>query len=227
MKPYYNKDGITIYHGDCREILPTLPKVDLVLTDPPYGTEALGGGYGRRQLHSTDGKHGRTIAGDADLKTWSSSVPAIAECVNDGGYLATFCAARRMLEHAAPLAPTGLEFCGEVIWDKGAPGLGYTVRYSHESCLLFRRGERRKPERALISVIRETGQRRLDHPHEKPPRFWAAVAQLRPGSILDPFMGSGTTLVAAKNLGRRAIGIEIEEKYCEIAVQRLAQGVLL
>ncbi len=54
LKPYYEHAGIVIYHGDCREILPTLPKVGLVLTDPPYGTQGLGGGYGRRQLHSTD-----------------------------------------------------------------------------------------------------------------------------------------------------------------------------
>lgn len=94
---------------------------------------------------------------------------------------------------------------------------------------MFRKGAPPTPERALVSIIRgvvdrtDTAKR---HPHEKPPEVWAEMGKLTDGLICDPFMGGGTTLVAAKRLGRRAIGIEIEEKYCKIAVERLRQEVL-
>jgi site-specific DNA-methyltransferase (adenine-specific) len=129
-----------------------------------------------------------------------------------------------MIETAGLYAGAGFQFAGHAVWDKGQPGLGYTVRYSHEDVLLFKEGEPPRPEPALLSVMRCTGSRAyLDHPHEKPlPVLCTLIrADATALSILDPFMGSGSTLVAAKRLGRRATGIEIEERYCEIAARRL------
>lgn len=227
MKPYYQDDAVTIYHGDCREILPGLSPAAMVLTDPPYGTEELGGGYGRRQNHHPAGRQGRTIAGDKDLETMRTAFGLLP--LEPDAYVLTFVAAQRMLEAAAICTALGWNYAGECVWDKGAPGLGYTLRYAHESCLVFRLGERQKPIQAALSVTRfsvshvDTQSR---HPHEKPVVFWTNVAKLRDGLILDPFMGSGTTLRAAKDLGRKAIGIELEEKYCEIAARRMSQEVL-
>jgi DNA modification methylase len=226
MKPYYEDAaaGITIYHADCREVLPSLPKVDLVLTDPPYGTQDLGGGYGRRQLHSTDGRNGRVIANDQDLSVIEGSAPLLYTLTNGSAWLMAFCGARRMIETATIFSSAGFEFFGHMIWDKGQPGLGYTIRYSHEDVLVFKKGDPARPEPALISVMSSTGSRAgLDHPHEKPVGVMARLVNVCSvdALILDPFMGSGTTLVAAKRLGRRCIGIEIEEKYCAIAAERL------
>jgi DNA modification methylase len=229
ITPYYEEDGITIYHGDCREILPQLPKVDLVLTDPPYGTQDLGGGYGRRQIHSTDGRLGRLIANDQDLTAIMSAAALLWSACSQTAYVASFCAPRRLIETAQIFQLAGFAYYGHIVWDKGQPGLGYTIRYSHEDMLVFCKGAPDTPPDAAFSLIR-AGVSRVDattrHPHEKPIEAWLNVCRLIDGTILDPFMGSGTTLVAAKQLGRRAIGIELEEKYCEIAVERLRQSVL-
>ncbi len=223
MTPYYEHAGITIYHGDCREILPSI-SADCCVTDPPYGTQGLGGGYGRRQLHTVDGRMGRTIANDCDLSHVEGAAPLIFYALAENSWLTTFCAARRMLEHGKIFTDAGFDFYGELIWDKGAPGLGYTIRYCHETALVFRKGEAEKGDVAILSIIREVGEHD-QHPHEKPVAVIKAMLKLSAGVVLDPFMGSGTTLRAAKDLGRRAIGIEIEEKYCEIAAKRLSQEV--
>ena len=223
MRPYYERDGITIYHGDCREILPTIGAVDLVVTDPPFGTQALGGGYGRRQLHSVNGREGRTIANDNDLDAFRGAWLHIRETLSDA-YALVFYAPRRTPEFCGIV---GSDWAGEIVWDKQQPGLGYTIRYQHESIAVLKIGEPETPEDAILSVQRFGRTDVVSHPHEKPVGLLKALLRLQPlGIVLDPFMGSGTTLVAAKLEGRRAIGIEIEERYCEIAAKRLAQGVL-
>lgn len=217
MRPYYESNGITIYHGDCLEILEGLPKVDLVLTDPPYGTQMLGGGYGRRQIHSVDGRNGRTIANDCDLSAFASAYPLLQKKVGDGWGL-VFYASRRTPEF---LNIVGKEWIGEIVWDGLCPGLGYTVRYQHESIAVLNFGKPPRPVAPILSVIREYGDGVDSHPHQKPVSVMQRLGSFVAGTILDPFMGSGTTLVAAKRLGRKAVGIEIEEKYCEVAAQRL------
>jgi site-specific DNA-methyltransferase (adenine-specific) len=170
-KPYYEDSGITIFHADCRDILPHLPKVDLVLTDPPYG---LGRTDPVRQPRGTC--FGMS---DHPIKTSSISWWALASIKN-----------------------FSLAMC-EMAWssiDRPAKMFRYSVRLIDDRC----------------------------HPTQKPIPLmkWCIGLANEPQTILDPFMGSGTTLRAAKDLGRKAIGIEIEEKYCEIAVKRLAQEVL-
>ena len=207
MKPYYEKAGITIYLGDCREVLPTLPKVDLVLTDPPYGiAEVWKGGQG----------HGweRAQQQSEIRNQWDASVPSadtIAACVAAGKTAVVWGG------NYFALSPSR---CW-LVWNK--PERGFTLA---EAELAWTNAD---------NVARVWDGRRSDpdrgHPTQKPLALlkwclslsWAIDAQ----TILDPFMGSGTTLVAAKNLGRKAIGIEIEERYAEIAAKRLAQGVLL
>jgi hypothetical protein len=224
--PYYQDDAVTIYHGDCREIVPQLGKFDLVLTDVPYGTESLGGGYGRRQVHSPDGRNGRMILGDSDLQMAAEGLRVSRAAVGTG-YLGTFCAAQRLPEMFS-LVPDA-EYFGELIWDKGTPGLGYTLRYSHESFLLFKCGEPARPDEALLSVVRSQVSHvntKARHPHEKPLNFWLNALRLPGRRVLDPFAGSGMVGRAAKDLGRECVLIEAAEEWCERAAERVMQSVL-
>lgn len=203
MTPYYDHNGITIYHGDCREILPTLPKVDLVLTDPPYGLKEKlhdGGGW------STNPIYDAVLKWDVKL-TMADLEIVISKAENSiiwGGNYYQFPPSRCWLiwskiNNVATMADAELAWTN---WDKNTK--------------LFR------------EIVNADGKR--EHPTQKPESLMRWCIQQAdywhvPQTILDPFMGSGTTLRAAKDLGRKAIGIEIEEKYCEIAAKRLSQEV--
>lgn len=209
-EPYYDRDGITLYHADCRELLPLL-KADVVVTDPPYGI-AYHSGH--------DGDLPREIAGDGDtalrdfaLRCWLPRPAAV---------FATW-------RCAPPITPRGC-----LVWEKNAGGMGdlsFPWAPMFEMVWIFGAGW---SGHRGSSVLRgstvptwNSGPARRVHPHEKPVDLLQQIIGKAPGeTILDPFAGSGTTLVAAKLEGRRAIGIEIEERYCEIAARRLAQGVL-
>ena len=220
MTPYYERDGITIYHGDCRDILPTLPPVDLVLTDPPYGIEG-GRGVGNRA-------RGKAAYGP---EGWEDTPEYIMEtCV--GVIKWAISAAPRVIvtpgiRHLHLYPPADDIGC---FWTPAAIGFGAWGMVTFNPILYYGR-DPRAGVGAWPSGRQVTEPPGIDgHPCPKPLRAWKWL--LAKGSveesdlILDPFMGSGTTLRAAKDLGRRAIGIEIEEKYCEIAVKRLAQEVL-
>jgi len=204
--PYYDCDGITIYHGDCREILPYLPKVDLVLTDPPYG---VGFQYASYQ-DSLDGW--KALMGD--LVPWirnNSSMGILPSCqIKQLGWI-------------YELYPPDWLLC----WYKGSPGHVAFVGFNDWEPLLVygkRKGLHMHDYFYCQPAPADNG-----HPCPKPIK-WAnhliGKTTKQDETVLDPFMGSGTTLVAAKQLHRKAIGIEIEEKYVEIAIKRLGQGVL-
>jgi len=205
--PYYERDGIVIYHGDCRDILPTLEPVDLVLTDPPYNAKDIG----RRKtaVFSMPEDEYRSFCAE-----WFSLVCDIERKVFTPGILNiwNYPRANWMLCWHKPGAVAYNALGNLNVWE---PVLVYG-----------------KPVGRLPHDVYEVTPRNFDtgdHPCPKPLALyrWLTKGFSSPGeTILDPFMGSGTTLRAAKDLGRRAIGIEIEEKYCEIAVKRLAQEVL-
>lgn len=208
----------TLYHADCMDVLPTLPKVDAVVTDPPYGTQELGGGYGRRQLHSENGRDGRTILGDHDLSTFKSAVELMASY---NCYILAFYAPRKTRQFIEAIGD--IEYVGEIVWDKKQMGLGYTVRYSHESIAVLKVGNPEKPLFAIDSVI-TAHQMEKSHPHQKPIELMKTLCSWQQGNVLDPFMGSGTTGVACVNLGRKFIGIEKERKYFDIACERIQRA---
>jgi len=208
MKPYYQDSAVTIYHGDCREILPTLPKVDLVLTDPPYGIGHLwvGGFKSSGWAKSAKSKDVRnewdkTIPAPEVFEAILKAAPLV--CIWGGNYF--------------PLPPSR----GWLVWEK--PERNFTLA---EAELAWTNKD------MVIRVWNgPRGEAGRVHPTQKPEALmrWCVDKMKTPESatILDPFMGSGTTLRAAKDLGRKAIGIELEEKYCEIAAKRMAQEVLL
>ncbi len=211
MKPYYDHAGITIYHGDCRNILPDL-SADLVLTDPPYGLEFPYLGYDD------------TREGLVDLI--ATALPIILECAP---LVAISCGIENL--QAYPKANWAMA----CIWD--TTGSYGRAGFNQWFPLLVYGKPKPYCEGGFSDVISVTGggavgfQRgalESEHTCPKPLNLIKkAICRLceTGASIIDPFMGSGTTLLAAKDLGRKAIGIEIEERYCEIAAKRMAQEV--
>jgi site-specific DNA-methyltransferase (adenine-specific) len=229
-KPYYFQDGITIYHGDCREILPTLDPVDLVLTDPPYGIPA-GAAFWRKNgsVIDDDGLAGHNLLVEGWRELVQLRTPAaFIEFMGSG-----FDAIDRTRQGHRD---AGLEEVRLFLIVKPAPAP--TVRpvmcTSWEPALISQRGGKAwhgggyVPDSWIGLSPNRLGQG--VHPTQKPIEpFHRLVQAFSPndGAVLDPFMGSGTTLRAAKDLGRKAIGIEIEERYCEIAAKRLQQSVMV
>ena len=217
MKTYYQDDYATIYHADCREVLPTLDKVDLVLTDPPYGIA-----WSKPLLVGRNSRKHDGIQGDKDTSARDEAL-RIAQwksAIVFGSFLTAF--------------PVGVKQV--LIWGKPADSgiFGTVAGYRRDIEPIFLMGEFGKstPKRSSIltapAMFRghaavESGS----HPHVKPVALCVALIQGTDAqTILDPFMGSGTTLRAAKDLRRKCIGIELEERYCEIAAKRLQQEVL-
>jgi site-specific DNA-methyltransferase (adenine-specific) len=207
MKPYYDEDGITIYHGDCREIAPSL-EYDVVVADPPYGISHDCNYSGRGNL--AVGKVWPDVYDDDkpfDPSPWITG-PAILWGGN---------------HFASRLPDSG----GWLVWDKLRPDDLYqsTCELAWSNVI---RGVRRFTYR-WHGMLRD-GDEVLMHPTQKPVALMDWVLSLKWmrdfSTVLDPYMGCGPVLVAAKNAGMKATGIEIEERYCETAANRLRQGVL-
>ena len=247
MKPYYQDSIVTIYHGDCREILPELKSgsIDMILTDPPYGHNNNNGdliskweqALGQKEKAATaearpicnDGPQEMRQVVDAMLK---EAVRILKHdcccccCCGGGGPKPTFAwLAERMDEQ-------GLSFFHAVVWDKGGLGMGWRYRRNYEMIMVaHRRGGKLKwecqssgMETANVVRLNKIIPSASEHPTPKPVELMRHFLRLhaKPGDlILDPFMGAGTTLVACKEMGIKAIGIEMDEKWCEMAVKRL------
>ncbi len=222
VKPYYDDGRVQIWLGDCREVLPTLPPVDLVLTDPPYGINTKSDG---------DGK----LSPWADLcnaSLWYELwIGACRARLRNTGALWTFLNWRSMVTFQKASCGIAWPITSLLVWDKEwiGPGGQQGLRPSYEMVALFAGSDFSIDDRGIPDIRRSkwASYKPSGHPAEKPLALVKWIAEISGGNlILDPFAGSGTTLVAAKQLGRRAIGIEIEERYCEIAAKRCAQEVL-
>jgi DNA modification methylase len=207
MTPYYDDGTCVIYHGDCRELLPRV-SADVVLTDPPYG---IGLDYGHADDWHPDSDIWRLVsARSIHMTTSNKHLPYWIDALRSAGWDYRHCS---------------------VYWNATRCGGNWNGQFAYawEPVLSFAKPREpfRLRKRMLTDVIRHDGSRTVDHPAERDLGAWTAFLDLLPGdTTLDPFMGSGTTLRAAKDLGRKAIGIEIEERYCEIAAKRLGQEVL-
>ena len=209
-KKYYEDDAVTLYHGDCLERPEWWTGADVLVTDPPYGM-AYQSGWVRDRTDRAIAGDDTTGVRDAALHAWGNR-PALvfgtwrAERPRD---------ARTLL-----------------IWDKGLVGMGaldLPWGPSHEEIYVLGTGFVGKRGKSVLHIqgLTSTDPERFGHPTPKPvPLMETLIAHCPPGVIADPFAGSGSTLVAAKLLGRKAVGVELEEKYCEIAARRLSQGVL-
>ncbi len=201
---YYQDDFVTLYLGDCLTQTAWLD-ADVLCTDPPYGM-AHRSGWGARPIAGDE----TTGARDAALAAWGDR-PAL------------------VFGRWSEPRPEGAIV--RLVWDKGEwPGMGdLSLPWgpSDEEVYVLGRGWIGKREGTVIRANRIVGSATADHPTPKPVGLMSTlIAKCPPGTIADPFAGSGSTLVAAKQLGRRAIGVELEERYAEIAARRLCQDVL-
>ena len=207
MKPYYEHAGITIYHGDCREILPQLGPVESVITDPVWPNASV-----------FDVEPESLMRDMCDCLSGSERIAVQLGCDSDPRFLAAV-SERWQFFRVCWLRYISPHYKGRLL-------------YNSDVAYMFGSPPRPSEGQHLIPGYTEDNSsngKQADHPCPRKiwhvtwlVKWWSAEGE----TILDPFMGSGTTLRAAKDLGRKAIGIEIEEKYCEIAAKRLQQEVL-
>ena len=227
MKPYFQREGITIYHGRCEDVLPSIKSasVDVVLTDPPFFMPAT------HYQSRVDWQ--RSWADTSVLATfWRSILDTAVPLLKRSGHFLTFCNGDSYPVFY-PEMYRRFDYLKSLVWDKGHVGLGRVWRNQHELVIAARWNDAVFIEdgrlRSDVMTYKATPSADREHPVEKPPALLAHLIQPTcpiDGVVLDPFMGSGTTIRAAMDLGRRAIGIEGEERYCEIAAKRLQQAVL-
>jgi hypothetical protein len=212
MTPYYDDGTCVIYHGDCREVEAWDIAGGVMVTDPPYGISHASNRPGAPRRGREIAHDDSTMVRDVVLERWTPR-PAL------------------VFGSCRSIAPTGVRVT--LVWDKGGHvGMGdlsmpWKQNWDHVyvigSGFAGRRGSGVLRHNALAPWAGV-----ITHPHEKPVDLLRDLLLKCPplAEVVDPFMGSGTTLRAAKDLGRKSIGIELEERYCEIAARRLAQEVL-
>ncbi len=253
----YNRGGIAIIHGDCREVLPRLEagSVDLIFTDPPYGHNNNNNGdlIARREAALDRGDYvpeanDRPIANDgaeeaSELVRFlfaqskrllrSGACCCCCCCCGGGGPDPQFARWSLWMDEV-------LSFKQMVVWDKGPMGMGWHYRRSYETVLVAQRDDGKcnwyDDSDRIENIIRpgDYGIKKIipsahQHPTEKPYQLPMHFIKLhsKPGDlVLDPFMGAGSTLFAARMLGRKIIGIEIEKSWCDYTIERLRQEVL-
>jgi DNA modification methylase len=228
ITPYYEEQGITIYNGDCLDVMKELePKsIDLILTDPPYIVAVKGGGIGAKRKYIQDIYNGDLHAG-FDLTNLTQFIQVLKK-IN----IITF-SSKGQIRQYIEFAENNNYKWQIITWNKPNPTPLVENTYLPDTEYIFhiwkdiKLGGNYDTKRKyyVMQVIKSN----FDHPTVKPLEIISNL--MINGSrenelILDPFMGSGTTLVAAKKLGRRAIGIEISKKYCDIAIERLSQHEL-
>jgi site-specific DNA-methyltransferase (adenine-specific) len=218
---FFEHNGIRILHDDCLRVLPDLPaeSVDFVLTDPPY----LVGYRGR-----WDGSR-RMIVGD-DNPAWLAPVFCELFRVMKKD---TFCVSFYGWPHADVFVglwkSLGFRLVSHLAFVKNVWGLGRFTRGQHETAYLLAKGQPSIPACPISDTIEWEREQDAFHPNQKPvSALYPLVAAYAPehGVVLDPFMGSGSSLRAAKDFGLAAIGVEIEERYCRYAANRMAQEIL-
>ena len=243
VKPYYQHGGITIYHGDCFDVLPGLSGVDAVVTDPPYSS---GGAFRGDRMATTLQKYvssdaeaqrtGFAFSGDnrdqRSFLAWCGLwLNAARSASNPGATVACFIDWRQLPTMTDAVQAGGWVWRGVGAWSKkfGRPRSG-GFSSACEFLVWGTNGPLIENAKYPCGVFEASSPSNADREHitQKPESVvgWA-IGNVRDGAlVLDPFMGSGTTLVSARALGLSAVGVEIEERYCEIAAKRLSQGTL-
>ena len=253
MIPYYEDEWVTLYHGDCLEVMPTLSNVDLVVTSPPYNLGVTtGGGFGRYKPGQNKGGQGKWGGAGKDgitytdhddrmapseYSAWQTTCIQLAwDTLSESG--AIFYNHKPRVQASTlwtplSLVPEGIPVRQVIVWRRSG-GINFSPTHylpTHEWILLLAKPSFRLKSKGASGVgdVWEIAQEtKNDHPAPFPLGIPArAIETTGPRLVLDPFAGSGTTLRAAKDAGIRAIGIEKSERYCEMTVKRLAQGVLL
>lgn len=223
-QPYYQDELVTLYHGDCREVLPSLSEIRLIVTDPPYVF-----GIASTAQEGKSGGWGDLMNSSVWYEAWLSEVKRLTS--NASGAAWVFNSWRSFPVLARAAYGVGWPIESLLVWDKEwiGPGGSRGLRPSYELAALFVQPEFALSDRGLPDIWRSkwSSLKPNGHPAEKPvPLLAKLIRESGGGTVLDPFCGSGSTLVAAKQENCCAIGVEIEERWCEVTARRLAQGQL-
>jgi site-specific DNA-methyltransferase (adenine-specific) len=238
MTPYYEDVAVTLYHGDCIEVMAEIgdASIDAVLTDPPYSS-----GGRRENARSIRKSMTRATEDDdwirGDAMSTTGFIYLLRLCgiqwrriLKPGGHALSFIDWRMAAHLAAALETADLRQHPILVWNKGKIGMGAVFRNQHEFIVHVTAGNPSDPQRRdVANVLTFPPVRDGDHPTEKPEsllRTLLSVVCPPGGLVLDPFAGSGSTLSAARSLNLNAVGIEADERYCEVIAKRFAQGVL-
>lgn len=235
---YYQDNAVTLYFGDCLEVMDSLEpgSVDAVLTDPPYSS-----GGRRENARSLRKSMLREMSDDDWIRgdamstngfTWLMRMCGMQwrRLLVPGGHALSFIDWRMWPTLAAALESADLRQHPTLVWDKASLGMGAIFRNQHEFIVHMSAGNPREPyRRDIANVLRFAAVRKGTHPTEKPEpllRTLLSVVAAAGQLVLDPFAGSGSTLAAARSLGARAIGVEADERYCEVIAKRFDQTSL-
>ena len=238
MSIYYSDESVTLYHGDCIEVMEGLPdaSVSAVLTDPPYSS-----GGRRENTRSLRKSMTRSVEDDdwirGDAMSTNGFIYLLRLCgiqwrrmLVPGGHALAFIDWRMAAHLAAALETADLRQHPILVWDKQRLGMGAVFRNQHEFIVHMSAGNPIAPQRRDVpNVLRFPSVRDGDHPTEKPgPLLETLLTVVCPkgGTVLDPFAGSGSSLYAARAQGHKAIGVEADERYCEVIAKRLSANVL-
>lgn len=222
VSPYYQDEYVTIYNKDCRDMTDVTDKgIDLVLTDPPYNIMAIGraGNFDKMANDDTSTIQFRQLITSFLLESCFKLLPD-RYLLMFGGWQTAYV--------VRPLLAENFSIFGQIVWVKNNYGLGFHLRHQYEIVWVCARGKPVFPEPAPSDVWFADRLPKLQHIAQKPTELLDVAILLfgTGGTVLDPFLGSGSTAVSAKRLNRRCIGYEIEEKYCEIAANRCRQMVM-
>jgi DNA modification methylase len=237
LVPYYQDEWTTIYHGDCLNILAEMEQsIDAVVMDPPFasGTRKEMGKSSSGAMLRAGRFADRPI--ECDQMTTQGFIwlmravgQGVRNLLPEGGSVLAFIDWRQWPNLVGALETCNYRVQGMVVWDKGSIGMGNGFRRQHELVCHSSKGVPTVYNKSVGDVLRYGREEPTNHPSPKPVPLMEkliSVVSAEGMTILDPFMGSGSTLRAAKDCGRKSIGIEFEEKYCELAANRMRQNVL-
>ena len=217
-EPYYKDERVTLYHGDCRDILPQLDPVDLVLTDPPYGINYVS--------NYTTGRGAKPITNDGARLSIALQRQVIPLLSGRAQHVLWFTRWDVWPDVWAELGPW-FPLRGMLIWDKADPGMGDLKHWGPSYEMIASAGWGKtvgSRDQSVLRHFKPPASARV-HPTEKPQALLRyLIGKLAPATVLDPFAGGGSSLLAARDQGCRAIGIEVQESYCEAIAERLSQA---
>jgi DNA modification methylase len=224
VRPYYEQDGITIYHGDYRDVLPSV-SAEVVLTDPPYSS----GGFQEsgKSSGSIGTRDSRTIQFDnLSTRGYRLLMREALRHVNQCDEILMFTDWRMWIESFDAVEGAGWRVRNMLVWDKVQMGMGMPFRNQHELVVYGKRSPSKITAGNIGNVIRAKRSGNEHHPTEKPVDLLVQLLRgcVNTGLVVDPFAGSGSSLLAARALGRPALGVEIDEQHCETAARRLEEA---